>query len=108
MTKEQFLSRCGNAYDMGLVSEDIIHHIERLYDGMTRLEGGQIDCFAEMLETERQRTSNFSNYMQLANDKLGYDGTQLLAILTHHCQQCGEDPKAWHTRPAFCSHKKSS
>jgi len=38
MTKKEFLARCGNAYDMGLVSKPIIGHIERLYDGKQRLK----------------------------------------------------------------------
>lgn len=33
--------------------------------------------------------------------------SELAAILTHPCQQCAEDPEAWHTRQAFCQHRKA-
>lgn len=58
------------------------------------------------MQAEKERTDGFSNIKTLANDKLGYDGTYLLSILTHHCQICATNKEAWHTRPGFCNHKK--
>jgi len=106
MNKEQFLKRCANAYDMGLATPEILSHINKLYDGFMRLNGGQPWYFAEALESEKIRTRNFTNEMQLANDKLGYDCIRLLAIWIHPCQICAEDPKEWHTRSGFCPHKE--
>ncbi len=105
MSKKDFLKRCENAYDMDLVTPKILNHLMKIYDGMHRLEGGQIEYFTEMLISENERTRRFSNDMQLANDELGYNCIRLLAILVHGCQKCAEDPKAWHTRQAFCEHK---
>lgn len=104
MTKEQFLKRCENIYNMGLASDKNFLLIEKLVDGVLRLNGGQTRYFVEMLESERERTRNFADDMSLANDVDGYSCIQLLAVLTHHCQKCAEDPKAWHTRAAFCPH----
>lgn len=105
ITKEQFLRRCENAYDMGLAKPEILKHLMAAYDAMHRFEGGQVEHFVEFLVSEQERTFYFRNDMQLANDELGYACIQFLAILVHRCQLCAEDPKAWHTRQAFCSHK---
>ncbi len=105
MTKQQFLNRCAVAYDIGLCDETILRHIEKMYDAMHRLEGGQIEYFYEALHDEAERTQRFSNHMQLANDTLGYAGIRLLALLTHPCQICATDKDAWHTRSGFCPHK---
>lgn len=90
---------------MGLATPEIFKHIEKIYDGMHRLEGGQIEYFANMLQSETERTNNFSNSMQLANDRLGYDCIRMLAVMTHRCQICAEDKDAWHTRSGFCTHR---
>lgn len=108
MTKKEFLKRCANAYDMGLTANPILKHLERAYDALFRLEGDQFRYFAEWIVAEQERTQHFANNYQLANDKLGYNVIQLLAILTHPCQKCAEDPKAWHTRSAFCEHREST
>lgn len=105
MTKQEFLDRCATAYDMGLCSDEIIHHIERVYDALHRLEGGQFHYFYDYLEAEANRTQRFSDHMSLANDTLGYDGIRLLAIMTHPCQVCATDKDAWHTRSGLCPHK---
>lgn len=106
LTKEEFLKRCANAYDMGLASFDILQHLHNTYDAMHRLEGGQFHYFAEFIEAESVRTERFSSYRQLANDKLGYDVIKFLAILIHPCQICAESPEEWHTRSGFCPHRK--
>ncbi len=33
---------------------------------------------------------------------------EIAAILSHPCQQCAEDPNAWHTRSGFCEHRKGA
>lgn len=106
MTKQEFLDRCAVAYDLGFFERPNIMHVLHAYDAMHRLEGGQIQYFTDFLESERQRTKNFTNMYQLANDKLGYTGIQLLHLLCHPCQKCATDPKAWHTRWGFCNHRK--
>lgn len=105
MTKKDFLKRCENAYNKGLTDPILLKHLERAYDAMHRLEGNQIHYFVDYLLDERERTNNFDNAHQLANDKLGYAVIELLAILTHPCQECAEDPEVWHTRAGFCKHK---
>lgn len=72
---------------------------------MMRLEGGQVSHFAEILNADYIRTDHFASHKTLGNDSVGYKVIQLLAILTHPCQKCAEDPNAWHTRRAFCTHK---
>lgn len=106
MTKKDFLARCANAYNMGLTQGPILRHLERAYDALFRLEGDQFRYFVDWVASEQERTRHFSNEYQLANDKLGYNVVQLLAVLTHPCQKCAVDPDAWHTRPAFCSHRE--
>lgn len=84
---------------------ELFQHIENSYDALHRLQGSQLGYFLDHMDDERKRTNNFSNMMSLANDTLGYDCIRVMAVLTHHCQQCAEDPDAWHTRAAFCMHK---
>lgn len=84
----------------------IFKHIENTYDALFRLNGGQLDYFLMHMNDEMKRTQRFTNMMQLANDTFGYDCCRVLAVLTHPCQLCAEDPEAWHTRAAFCNHKK--
>ena len=50
MNKKDFLKRCSLAYDMGLCDMPNLKHLQKIYDGMHRLEGGQIDYFFDMLE----------------------------------------------------------
>lgn len=87
---------------------ELFRHIERSYDALHRLQGGQLDYFIGYMNSEKDRTDNFSNLMSLANDKLGYDCIRVIAVLTHHCQICAEDPEAWHTRAGFCEHVKGA
>lgn len=87
--------------------KEILMHINQSYDAIFRLEGGQLRSFVDHMKHEDNRTDGFSNINSLANDKLGYDAVQVLAVLVHPCQECAEDPKAWHTRVAFCDHKQN-
>lgn len=103
--KRDFLKRCETIYDMGLADQDNFKHIEKIFDGLMRLVGHQPEYFYKMLESEYKRTDAFSNRYLLANDKLGMNCINLLAVLTHPCQKCAEDKDAWHTRAAFCDHK---
>lgn len=86
--------------------ENIFKHIEKCFNAIHRLEGGQPEDFAKFFESERVRTDNFSNQKILANEKLGYGCIYVLALLNHPCQECAEDDKAWHTRAGFCQHLK--
>jgi hypothetical protein len=60
-------------------------------------------CEWERLQANRTPDGRL---LTLANDPEGYAIIRLLAVLTHPCQQCAEDPGAWHTRPAFCKHER--
>lgn len=102
MTKEEFLERCGNAFDMGLCTPERLTILNRWVDLVLRLEGGQMHYVIESLEAERRR----AGFGKLAGDEDGYATNQLLAILTHPCQLCAASPDAWHTRVAFCDHRK--
>ena len=106
MTKQEFLNRCENAWNMGLITKENLRLLDSTHEAMMRLEGGQTDIFVRTLNEEKTRTRNFDPSATLANDAIGYAVTRFMAILTHHCQQCAEDPQAWHTRGAFCPHKK--
>lgn len=106
MTKAQFLNRCNTAWTAGLIRPSTLKLLDQWIDMVMRLEGGQLDMFSDLLDSESRRTGGFT--MKLANDRDGYDIVQLSAILNHPCQQCAEDTKAWWTRTAFCQHKKRS
>lgn len=108
ITGEQYQQRIDNLAKMfgGEYLDELFKHIERSYDAIFRLQGGQLHYFLDHMNKESERTYRFDNRMQLANDKLGYDCIYVLAVLTHHCQKCAVDPKAWHTRAGFCPHKK--
>ncbi len=114
LTKEEFLARCANAYDCGLVTKDLMHLLNQWLDTMMRLEhslftyGGQsqLHYVWDFLQEERKRLEVEKNRTQtLAGDKDGYTLIQFAAILSHHCQKCATDPNAWWTRPGFCDHK---
>lgn len=104
MTKEEFLARCANAYDAGLVAPERLVLLDRWIDSVLRFEGGQLRYWLDFLENENQRTNGFHH--TLANDADGYALVQFSAILRHPCQQCATDLNAWWTRSAFCEHKK--
>jgi hypothetical protein len=106
ITQTPFVARLITATKMGLFRPTVLAVLKRWADAMMRLEGGQLGTFLQHLTIEAERLSNFSVYRTLGNDPDGYDALRLLALLTHPCQQCATDPDAWHTRWAFCQHKK--
>ncbi len=102
MTKAEWMARCDAAWETGRVSPESLHLLKRWCEMVNRMQGGQIRIWFDLLEEEKARTNGFSR--GLAGDTEGYDVIQLAAQLAHHCQQCAEDPHAWHTRAAFCDH----
>ena len=108
MTRAEFLARCSTIFDMGLATEEQLRLLERWADTMLRLEyclfdqGDQIHYVWQFLEAERRRIGERGN--TLANDEAGYNLVRMAAVLSHPCQKCAEDPRAWHTRSAMCSH----
>ena len=104
MTKQEFLARCANAWDTGRATPETLRILARWADMVCRLQGGQFGMFMLLAEIERERTGGFNKC--LANDGAGYKAVEFTAILTHPCQRCAKDPKAWWTRAAFCDHKK--
>lgn len=104
LTKEQFLARCGNAFDMGLITPETLRLLERWLDFVMRFEGGQMNYVADFIEAEARRLERFYPQKTLANDADGYKLIQLAAILGHRCQACAQSQHAWHTRAAFCEH----
>jgi len=105
MTKDQFLKRMANAWDMGLCDPKVLGLAELWCDAIMRLEGGQMNYWNQFFNAECERLDFFASNKVLANDRDGYKIIQLMAILTHHCQKCAVDPEAWHTRSGFCNHK---
>src|SRR5438552_358424 len=101
LTRQQLFARFETAYKMGLLSPEIFTLMERWCDAVHRLQGGQFDYFIAAMDAEAERTDRFSHYKTLANDTLGYQVIQLLAILTHPCQVCSTDTEAWHTRSGW-------
>lgn len=110
MTKDEFLKRCANAYDMGLTKDlwlmrEWCDAIMRYEAGISEARDHQMHYFRDFIEREKERTHNFRNDSVLANDEAGYKIIVLTSLLAHPCQKCAEDPTAWHTRYAFCEHK---
>jgi hypothetical protein len=105
MKNKALLKRFETAEKMGLLTPEVFKLMERWLDSVMRLEGGQFHHWYSFLESEAERTDRFAGHKTLANDNVGYRGIHLMAILTHPCQLCAEDPKAWHTRSGFCPHK---
>lgn len=105
MTKQEFLDRMANAWDMGLCTPITLALADSWCDAIMRFEGGQLRYWVDFLEQESKRLEGFDHRSTLANDRIGYQVIQLMAILSHHCQKCAVDPQAWHTRSGFCNHK---
>ncbi len=118
ITKAQWMKRCESAWSAGLVTPSVLHLISQWADIVLRAEhtlfsiGGQSqgDMVWLFLERERERlkAQNHLSVGTLASDTTGYNVVKLTALLQHPCQQCAEDPKAWHTRTAFCNHARKS
>lgn len=106
MTREEFLARCGNAFDTGRARPEVFRVMERWLEIVMRLQGGQLALALSYLRDEAERTRGFQT--RLANDQDGYAALEFAAILAHHCQRCATDRDAWWTRPGFCDHKSSA
>ncbi len=108
--KDELLARVATAYDLGLLTTPRLGLLREWLDFVMRLEGGQMTYVVDFLQAERERNGTSPNMAisKLAGDVDGYALIQLAAILTHPCQKCATDPSAWHTRPAFCSHRKET
>jgi hypothetical protein len=111
MTKTEFLKRCETIYELGFAKRDLFALMRTWLDAILRYEPGnfngdtlQLTVFNDIMEYERKRTKNFTK--TLAGDKEGYTLIQIASILAHPCQKCAEDKNAWHTRWAFCEHKR--
>jgi hypothetical protein len=104
MTEEEFLVRCRTIYRMGLATHAHFRILERWANMVARLEAGQLEIFAELLQEERTRTDGFHNRFRGANDAIGYGVINLVAVLVHPCQICAGDEKAWHIRTGMCPH----
>ena len=115
MTKSQFIKRCENAWDMGLITPERLRLMERWCDfvmrfdhtfiGYGQTQGTYVIDFI-LVEQQRLRQQDDAWPKTLANDDDGYKVIQFASVLSHPCQVCAEDPKAWHTRTAFCPHKE--
>lgn len=126
----EFLERCANAYDMGLITYQRLHLMEGWLDVVMR-EGHSRLCdhrsitgpnvqdqwdkvrnfwyrWGELTRLDRNTRNTFGDsgsMATLANDSDGYAIIRFAAILRHPCQQCAVDPEAWHTRSGFCQHR---
>ena len=112
MTRDEFLARCSTLYDMGLATEEQLRLLERWIDFVLRYEHSvlgrgepQWKYVDEFVAVESARLGGLWTGTTLTNDKAGYNLVRLAAVLSHPCQICAEDPRAWHSRPAFCTHR---
>jgi hypothetical protein len=111
LTKEQWMARCSSAYDAGLTRMSVLRLMTRWSDLVMRINhtlfsiGGQSqgDMVWEALDWERRRLREKGNYT-LASDADGYGVNKLASLLSNACQQCAEDPRAWHTRACHGHH----
>jgi hypothetical protein len=134
LSKEDFLARCGNAYDAGLITPYRMNLMARWLDVIMR-EGHSRLCDMSVVldipfyhrndqwdmvrsfwcgwggELERLKQNSTinkgreSHFATLAGDKDGYKLQEFAAILSLHCQICATDPHFWWTRAGFCPHK---
>jgi len=126
MTKEEFLARCGNAYDMGLCNDNQLRLLATWADAVLRAEHtflgkgqDQFDNVKRFMRDEAIRIHGKEQYNDghggvteshvcktLANDAEGYNLVYLTSLLAHPCQKCAVDPTVWHTRAGFCQHRE--
>jgi len=104
LTKEEYMERCSTAYDVGLVSSEVLTLLKDWTNFVMRLEGGHIDSVAMFLASEKARTDHFIHTMH--SDRVGLRGITLLNLLAHPCQTCATDPFAWWTQNGKCTHKE--
>lgn len=107
MTKDDFLARVSNAYDMGLLTPNRLSLLRMWVDFVLRFEGGQMSFVTDFMASEKERNGISRNMAigNLAGDEDGYALMKLVAIFDHPCQECAIDPNAWHTRFSYCNHK---
>jgi len=126
MTKDEFLARAENAWNMGLITPERMDLMNQwlevvMREGHSRVadqRGGQeqwryVKGFwdGEMQRLNRRTDETFGASgatFTLANDSDGYALIELAAVLSHPCQACAASRNAWHTRRAFCNHKKAA
>lgn len=109
MTKDQWLKRCETVWAKGLVTPDRLSLLGRWLEIVARFEHGDTLRVVELLaeERRRKRPDGVKAFGQMEQDPDGYALLDLAAVLGHPCQDCAEDPGAWHTRPGFCQHRKA-
>ena len=115
MTKQEFMARCETIWQMGLADDRALWILMRDWlDFVMRFEHtwfstgqSQGQMCIDFLRDEQARLGGPYRAKTLGNDDAGYRLQQIAAVLSHHCQQCAEDPKAWHTRSGFCPHKET-
>lgn len=83
LTKEEFLSRCENAYDAGLCGKEQLNLLYLWIDFVMRFEGGQIHEVARFLQSELNRNGVKSTgaISKMAGDKIGYDITKWWCLI---------------------------
>ena len=113
MTRAEVLARCSTIFDMGLATEEQLRLLGRWVDFVLRYEHSlftngqkQWPYIDEFVAVESKRLGGLPTELTLANDEAGYNLVRFTAVLSHPCQQCAEDPRAWHTRPGFCEHRE--
>jgi hypothetical protein len=119
MTREEFLARCANIYDTGHAEPSLLFMMRDWLDAVMRYEAfafgadpgkNQKADWDHFIESEQRRIEKAAEGNPriaaglLANDKPGYALQELAAILVHPCQICATSPRAWWTRPGFCTH----
>lgn len=128
MTREQFLARCANAYDMGLITPENLRLMERWLDTIMREGHSRLCDHREVVKlvghdqwisvrqfwysfggevgrlerNSRKRFGDTGALATLANDEAGYAIIRFAAVLANPCDRCATDPNAWHTRGCNC------
>ena len=129
MTKQELLKRCETIYDMGLMNDGALTSLERGVELLMRITDvaargtvtisadappqcdNQIEYARDIIAMEAARVRAAAGkgaLLTLASDQPGYDAVRLAVVLTHPCQTCAEDARAFHTRPGFCEHRKAA
>lgn len=102
MTKEKFLKRCETAWDAGYINKESIKMLRLAVEYTSRLQWWQADIAEEAMSEIQEE----SKWRQLATFSELYKCVQLAYLLCHPCDECAENPNAWHTRWWFCNCKK--
>jgi hypothetical protein len=115
LSKEEWLFRCITAWELGFVKDrEVTADLRAAADAFVRFRdvyNRHPEYFAEIEKDQQGNigvynlTISLDDKRSLANDS-AYKAVQMACILDHPCQHCAEDKAAWHTRYAFCDHKK--